>query len=340
MDTATEDSGPATPDSSPPPDSGLAPDTAEPAEDIDPGEPDATPAPDTAEPPPLECTVFPPDNAWNTDISDFPVHPQSAAFIQRIGGALPLHPDFGTVWGGAPNGLPWVGVPGDQPKVEVDFSDGYGSESDPGPYAIPPDAPIEGGPEGAGDRHVIAVDMDGCMLYELFAAYPNPDGSWKALSGAIFDMTSNDLRPIGWTSADAAGLPILPGLVRYDEVAAGAIEHALRFTVATTQKAFVLPATHWASSHTDADLPPMGLRFRLKADVDISGFSEGNQVILKALKTYGMILADNGGNWFLSGEPNPKWIDDDLHALKQLSGSDFEVVDTGLAYTTYDIDLP
>jgi hypothetical protein len=280
------------------------------------------------------CTVFPASNPWNTDISGSKVHASSAAFIASIGATKGLHPDFGTVWNGAPNGIPYVVVPGNQAKVPIVFTD-YGNESDPGPYPIPPNAPIEGGANGTGDRHVIAVDMTGCVLYELFNAWPQPNGSWEASSGATFDMRSNNLRPIGWTSADAAGLPVYPGLVRRDEVKAGAINHALRFTVSKSQKAYVLPATHYASSSTDPNLPPMGLRLRLKASFDISGFSADNQVILTAMKKYGMFVADNGSDWFISGAPDPSWDDDDLAKLSQVKGSDFEAVDTGPIKTSY-----
>jgi hypothetical protein len=234
-----------------------------------------------------------------------------------------------------------VTIPGDQPLVDVDLSAGYFDESDPGPYAIPPDAPIEGGPDADGDRHVIAVDMHNCLLYELYSAYPDGDGTWTATSGVIWDLTSSALRPLGWTSADAAGLPIFPGLVRRDEVVAGHIGHALRFTVSASQRAIVLPATHWASSSTDATRPPMGLRLRLKASYDISGFSTGNQVILTALKEYGMIVADNGSDWYLSGAHDPLWDDDELGELKSVPGSAFEVVDTGPVYTDYaDVPTP
>lgn len=284
---------------------------------------------------PAVCPVFPANNPWNTDISAYPVHKNSANFITNIGAGESLHPDFGTVWAGAPNGIPYVIVPGGQPKVPIVYTD-YGNQSDPGPFPIPDNAPIEGGSNGKGDRHVIAVDLTSCVLYELFNAFFQGAGKgWKASSGAKFDLKSNKLRTIGWTSADAAGLPIYPGLVRYDEVQSGAIKHALRFTVNNSQKAYVLPATHYASSSTDANRPPMGLRLRLKASVKISGYSKSNQVILKALKTYGMIVADNGSDWFLSGAPDPKWNDSDLNKLKQIKGSDFEVVDTGPIKTSY-----
>ncbi len=281
--------------------------------------------------PGLDATIpfalFPSDNPWNTAVDTLPVDPSSAAYLARMGLDTGLHADFGTTWAGAPNGIPYVCVPGDQKKVKVTFD--YADESDPGPYPIPSDAPIEGGPGSDGDRHLLVVDTDHQLLYELYAAYPQPDGSWKAGSGARFDLTSNALRPAGWTSADAAGLPILPGLVRYDEaVTAGAILDALRFTVAHTQKAYLYPATHYASSSTDPDLPPMGLRVRLKTDFDISGFSPEVRVILQALKTYGMMVADNGSNWYVSGAPDLRWSDDDLHELGQVKGSDFEVVDS------------
>jgi hypothetical protein len=279
------------------------------------------------------CSVFPSDNPWNQDISELPVHPNSAAFVASVGEDAHMHPDFGTEWEGAPIGIPYVIVQGDQARVPVEFE--YADESDPGPYPVPPDAPIEGGPDADGDRHILIVDADACVLYELYAAYPEGDGaSWTAGSGAIFDLSSNDLRPEGWTSADAAGLPILPGLVRYDEVAAGAIHHALRFTISNSQRAYVSPATHGASSNTDADLPPMGLRFRMKAEYDCSDYSSEIQVICMALKRYGMFVADNGSNWYLSGAPDPRWDDDALRDLKSIPGSAFEVVETG-PITTY-----
>lgn len=271
--------------------------------------------------------IFPADNPWNTDISRAPVDPKSDTYIASIGADLSLHPDFGTVWNGAPNGIPYVVVPGSQPKVPVKFR--YADESDRGPYPIPPDPPIEGGPNGTGDRHVLIVDRDNWRLYELFSARHMADG-WHASSGAIFNLNSNALRPDGWTSADAAGLPILPGLVRYDEVVGwGEIRHALRFTVARTRRAYVFPARHFASQSSDPSLPPMGMRVRLKADYDISGFPPEAQVILKALRRYGMFLADNGGNWFLSGAPDPRWNDEALATLKRVHGRDFEVVKMG-----------
>lgn len=277
--------------------------------------------------------VFPPDNPWNTDISAYPVHPNSANYINSIGRDRGLHADFGTFWEGGPIGIPFVLVRGDQPRVPVSFE--YAVESDPGPYPIPPDAPIEGGSQSSGDRHVIVVDVDNRKLYELFAAYPIDGGArWEAGSGAVFDLTSNALRPMYWTSADAAGLPIFAGLVRYDEVVEkGEINHALRFTVQRTQRAFIPPATHFASSSTDANLPPMGLRFRLRADFDESGFSPNVVVILRAMKKYGLIVADNGSNWYISGTHDPRWNDEELHELSRVKGSDFEAVYTGDAIT-------
>ena len=270
---------------------------------------------------------FPPDNPWNQDISSLPVHANSTAYLTSIGLDTGLHADFGTVWNGAPNGIPYTVVRGNQARVAVTFD--YDDESDPGPYPIPPDAPIEGGPNATGDRHVLVVDLDNKKLYELFSAYPS-GGGWSAGSGAIFDLNSNALRPAGWTSADAAGLPILPGLVRYDEaVEQGEIRHALRFTVSRSQRAYIPPATHFASSRTDANLPPMGLRVRLKASFNVAPYPPAVQVILRAMKTYGMFVADNGSNWYVSGAPDSRWSDDDLHTLGSVRGRDFEVVYTG-----------
>jgi len=291
----------------------------------------ATSPPPSTEPvgPPttqLTCPLFPADNIWNAPVDTLPVHPNSDAYVNTIGATANLHPDFGAgQWQGAPIGIPYVEVPGTQPQVSVSFT--YADESDPGPYPIPPDAPIEGGPNSNGDRHVLVVDRDHCLLYELFYAWPQSDGSWIADSGAIFDLNSNALRPAGWTSADAAGLPIFPGLVHYDEVASGAIHHALRFTAPQTQRAYLWPARHFASNLTGTQYPPMGVRFRLKADYDLSGFSPEAQVILQTLKTYGMMLADNGLPWFLSGVPDDRWNNDVLNELKQVQGSDFEAVD-------------
>jgi hypothetical protein len=277
-------------------------------------------------PPPLPArSVFPADNPWNRDISLDPVDAASDSLIAACGATVALHPDFGTVYGGAPWGIPFVTVPGTQARAPVSFD--YADESDPGPYPIPPWAPIEGGASSTGDRHVLVVDVDHWLLFELFDAHPvNGGRSWTAGSGAVFDLASDALRPAGWTSADAAGLPIFPGLVRYDEVAAGAITHALRFTCPVTREAYVPPARHWASSQTSANLPPMGMRVRLKAGVDISAFPADVQVILTALKHYGLMLADNGGAFFVSGAPDPRWNDADINLMKRLRGSDFEVV--------------
>ena len=272
------------------------------------------------------CPVLPADNAWNARVDALPRHPNSDAYISTIGATRGIHPDFGTVYEGAPIGIPYVTVPGTQPRVPVSFD--YEDESDPGPYPIPPDAPIEGGASSDGDRHVLVVDRDNCVLYELFYAYRQANGSWTAGSGAVYDLRSNALRPAGWTSADAAGLPIFPGLVRYDEVAAGEVAHALRFTAQQTQDTYLWPARHEASSLTGAQYPPMGLRVRLKASFDISTFSPQVQVILTALKRYGMILADNGSSWFVSGVPDSRWNDDVLVGeLGRVKGSDFEAVD-------------
>jgi hypothetical protein len=275
------------------------------------------------------CDVFPANNIWNTPVDTLPVHANSAAYMDTIGLNDNVHADFGSgVWppnSNSPIGIPYVDVPGSQPPVAVSFT--WADESDPGPYPIPPDAPIEGGPNAGGDRHVIVLDRDNCLLYEMYNAFPQPDGSWTADAGAKFDLSSHALRPDTWTSADAAGLPILPGLVRYDEVAAGEIHHAIRFTAPQTQRAYIWPARHYASSLTDPSYPPMGLRVRLKASVDISGFSAQAQVVAQAMKTYGLILADNGSPWYISGVPDDRWDNDVLHELDQLTGADFEAVD-------------
>lgn len=277
--------------------------------------------------------VFPADNAWNQAINAAPVDPRSDAILARIGSDKPLHPDFGALYHGTPNGIPYVVVSGAQPKVPVRFN--YADESDPGPYPVPPDAPIEGGPKGEGDRHVLIVDRDHAKLYELFSARPDPGGrGWSAGSGAIFDLKSNAFRPSGWTSADAAGLPVFPGLVRYDEVVnQGVVRHAFRFTVVKSRRGYIFPARHFASPHTDADLPPMGMRVRLKSTFDASRFPPQARVILDALKTYGMLLADNSGDWFLSGTPDPRWDDEDLGTLKRVKVRDFEVVRMGTVIT-------
>src|SRR6202521_585044 len=249
----------------------------------------------------LGCPHVPGNNVWNPATHPLPVDPNSSAYVATIGAAKPVHPDFGTVYNGAPNGIPFVAVGGSQAKVPVSFT--YAGESDPGPYPIPPDVAIEGGPQASGDRHVLVLDCAAGKLYELFAANPHPDGSWAAGSGAVFDVRGNSLRPSTWTSADAAGLPILAGLDRYDQVKAGEIAHALRFTAPQTRNTFIWPARHQASSLSGTQYPPMGQRFHLKAGVDTSGFGPNVQIILRALKKYGMFLADNGSNWFLSGAP-------------------------------------
>jgi hypothetical protein len=275
------------------------------------------------------CTVFPEDNPWNRRVDNLPVHRRSRAIVRSIGRDEGLHPDFGSgTWEGAPIGIPYAVVDSSQEEVPIDFT--YADESDPGPYPIPADVPIEGGADSTGDRHVIVVNRDTCTLYELFAAYPKDGGSsWDAGSGAIWDLTSNDLRPRGWTSADAAGLPILPGLARFDEVDAGIIDHALRFTVSRTRRAFVYPARHYASSLDDPNLPAMGQRLRLKKSFDISGFPEQATIILRTLKRYGMLVADNGSDWFITGVPNEGWDNDALHSLQRVKGRHFEVVKAG-----------
>jgi hypothetical protein len=287
----------------------------------------ARPATPNAPPVIAGCSVFPADNVWNAPVDTLPVHPNSDAYMATIGLGEEVHADFGSGdWDGGPIGIPYVVVPGDQSRVDVTFH--WDDESDPGPYPVPPDAPVEGGPQATGDRHVLVLDQDACVLYELFYAFPQAGGSWRAHSGAVFDLSSNALRPDSWTSGDAAGLPILPGLVRYDEAASGAITHALRFTAPETRSAYIWPARHEASDRTGAQYPPMGLRVRLKAEFDMAGFSPHARVILEALKTYGLILADNGSPWFISGVPDERWDNDVLHELDVVTGADFEAVDT------------
>lgn len=272
------------------------------------------------------CAVFPGNNIWNAPVDKLPVDANSDRYVATIGATKPAHPDFGSgLWDGGPIGIPFIEVPGTQPKVAVTFD--YDSESDHGGYPVPANAPIEGGAASTGDRHVLVVDRDNCVLYELYAAYPQPNGTWHAGSGAIFDLKSNTLRPATWTSADAAGLPIFPGLMRYDEVAAGEIQHAVRFTAPQTRNTYIWPARHQASDLTAVNFPPMGQRFRLKAGFDIAGFSPAVQVILRGLKKYGMILADNGSSWYIGGAPDDRWDNDVLHQITQLQGSDFEAVD-------------
>jgi hypothetical protein len=278
---------------------------------------------------------FPADNAWNQDISGLPVASNSDSILTFIGAATGLKGDFGSgLWDGGPIGIPYMVVSGSQTRVPVFYTD-YDDESDPGPMPIPATAPVEGGSDSDGDRHVLVLDRDNCVLYEIGRAFPQPDGSWNAAGGTVWDLQSSALRPWSWTSADAAGLPIFPGLVRYDEVASGAIHHALRFTVPTTRKAYVAPATHWASSETNPSAPPMGMRVRLRASVNISGFAPRVQVILQALKQYGMILADNGSAWYISGAPDERWDNNELRVLGNIKGSDLEVVNTGTVYTSH-----
>lgn len=268
------------------------------------------------------CPTFPADSFWHADVSELPVHENSQQFIESIGAGDSVHPDFGAgEFNGGPIGIPVTSVPPNTPGVEVDFD--YAGESDAGPYPIPDDVAIESG----GDRHIILHDPAECRLYELFAAEKSGN-SWRAGSGAIFDLRSNELRPEGWTSADAAGLAILPGLVQYDEVADGSIDHAIRVTVPRSRDEFIWPARHAASNDNDPALPPMGLRLRLKSSVDISGLPEEAQEIARAMQTYGLIVADNGSPWYISGTPDERWNDDALRALGELQGSDFEAVDT------------
>jgi hypothetical protein len=272
------------------------------------------------------CPVFPKSNPWNRRVDRLPVAANSAAVIASIGADTGLHADFGSgLWEGAPIGIPFTVVGRHQPKSRVSFE--YADESDRGPYPIPRNVKIEGGRSSSGDRHALIVDRGACRLYELYALYPKGRG-WRAGSGAIWNLHSNRLRPAGWTSADAAGLPILPGLARYDEARRGAINHALRFTVERTRRAYVYPARHYASNLTDPDLPPMGLRVRLKPSFDIRPFPRQARVVLVAMKRYGMLVADNGSSWYITGAPSPGWSNDQLHTLGRVKGSDFEVVDT------------
>ncbi len=272
------------------------------------------------------CPVFPADNAWNTPISNLPVNPHSAQWLASTNASTTnLHPDFGPSGDPSnPYGMPYTVVPGGHQLVSVSFQ--YASESDPGPYPFGPDTPIEGGPSATGDRHALMVDPSTCTLYELYDARYSP-GASTAGSGAIWSLTSNALRPAGWTSADAAGLPILPGLVRYDEVLSGRITHAIRMTAAVTDTSYLWPARHQAGSASNPNLPPMGARFRLKSNFDISRFSPQAQVVLRAMQQYGLIVADNGSNWYFGGTADASWPLSLVDELKGIPASAFEAVD-------------
>ncbi len=277
---------------------------------------------------------FPADNLWNQNIARAPVDPNSAAIINYIGPSDPVHPDFGSgEYNGSSIGIPYIVVDSSQAPVAINFT-AYGSESDPGPMPVPAGAPIEGYPNpGSGDRHVLVLDNSNCWLYELYSSYPQTDGSWNAASAAVWDLLNDEQRPLTWTSADAAGLSVFAGLARYDEVASGTIKHALRFTLQNSRAAFVPPASHWAATTTNASAAPMGMRLRLKSSFDISGFSAANQVILTALQQYGMIMADNGSNMYISGAPDDRWDNSDLHNLDQVTAADFDVVQMNPIYT-------
>jgi hypothetical protein len=280
---------------------------------------------------------FPADNAWNQDISGASVDPNSDALINFIGASTPMHPDFGAgLYAGSTIGIPYVVVSG-SPFVNIHFT-AYGSESDPGPMPVPHNAPIEGYPHpGNGDRHVLVLDRDDCWLYELYHSYPHKDGSWNADSAAVWDLLNDDQRPYTWTSADAAGLPVFAGLARYDEVASGQIQHALRYTLQYSRQAFTPPASHWAPTSTNALAAPMGMRLRLKASYDISSLPPQSKVILAALKQYGMIMADNGSSMYVSGDPDNRWSNDDLGSLKQVPASAFEVILMNPIYTPANV---
>ena len=280
---------------------------------------------------------FPSDNLWNKDISSASVDSNSAAIITYVGSTVGIHPDFGSgQYNGSYMGIPYTVVDATQPLIPINYQ-AYGAESDPGPMPIPLTAPIEGYPNpGSGDRHVLVLDSANCFLYELYSSYPQ-SASWNADSGAVWDLLSDEQRPYTWTSADAAGLPIFPGLVRYDEVAAGAIKHAIRFTLQNSSAGFTPPASHWASTTSNATAPPMGTRFRLRSSFNVSGFSAANQVILNAMKKYGLILADNGSSMYISGAPDDRWNNSDLHNLGQVHASDFEVLQISPLYTNSNI---
>jgi len=278
-------------------------------------------------------------NPWNTNISGAAVDPNSSAIIGFIGASTGLHADFGSgQYQGSNIGIPYVVVSGTQALANINFT-AYGDESDSGPMPVPTNAPIEGDPNpGTGDRHVLVLDNANCFIYEMDASYPNNDGSWNADSAAVWDLTADGQRPYTWTSADAAGLPIFPGLIRYDEVAAGKIQHAIRFTLQRSQAAFVPPASHWAANNSSSLAAPMGMRLRLKSGFDISGYSANNQVMLTAMKNYGLIMADNGTSMYISGTPDSRWDNSDLHNLGQVPASAFEVLQMTPLYTA--VNLP
>jgi hypothetical protein len=280
---------------------------------------------------------FPADNLWNLDISTAAVDPNSDAIINFIGSTVTLHPDFGAgLYAGSTMGIPYDVVSG-SPFVNINFT-AYGSESDPGPMPVPSNAPIEGYPHpGNGDRHVLILDRDNCWLYELYSSYPQKNGNWSVASAAVWDLLNDEMRPYTWTSADAAGLSVFAGLARYDEVAAGAIRHALRFTLQNSREAFTPPASHWASTSTNSLAAPMGMRLRLKSSFDISTFPPQSQVILAALQKYGMIMADNGSNMYISGDPDNRWSNDDLDSLKTVPASAFDVVLMSPIYTPANV---
>jgi hypothetical protein len=280
---------------------------------------------------------FPSDNLWNKNIYATPVDPNSSAIISFIGSSVAIHPDFGAgLYNGSTMGIPYTVVDSSQPLIPIEFT-AYGSESDAGPMPIPLTVPIEGYPNpGSGDRHVLVLDTNTCFLYELYSSYPQST-VWNAASAAVWDLSADEQRPYTWTSADAAGLPIFPGLVRYDEVAAGAIKHAMRFTVQNSSAGFTPPASHWAATTAAAYAPPMGMRMRLKSSFDISSFSAANQVILNAMKKYGIIVADNGSSMYISGAPDDRWNNSDLHNLGSVTASDFEVIQISPLYTSTNV---
>jgi hypothetical protein len=273
------------------------------------------------------CQIFPPDNYWRADVRDLPEHPRSDQWVDAIGRDEEVHADFGSgLWAGGPIGIPYTTVGTGQPLVDIEFE--YWDESDPGPYPIPSNPPIEGGAASSGDRHVLIVDRDACVLYEIYRAYPQTDGTWEAGSGAVWDLSSNDLHPDTWTSADAAGLAMLPGLVRYDEVAAGSIDHAIRFTAPQTRSQYIWPARHEASDLTGLQYPPMGAWFRLGDHIDPMDYSPQARAVVVAMQTHGLVLADNGSPWYISGVPDAGWNNSVLHELDDITGDDFVAVDT------------